>query len=1105
MAMQRVSLTPNHELLQFAARSTEADNDNERMLDDRPVIQTALAGVEQAALPLPHLDRIQAAFGVHDVRQVRAAIGSGAGKSAASLGADAYAVDNRIAFRGPPDLRLAAHEAAHVVQQRSRIALAGGVGQVGDAYERQADAAAEAVVAGRSAQALLGSPQPVPGVQFEKGCSCGTCDSCGNDALSAQPVVQLGFGELRKAEGEAEVSAGHRSGTEAEIEEKFFRLAEIYPEYPFPKFSGPRDLDDFIVTHPGEIDTFGGPYAFNLWVMRNPSAMHVVPLSKRLNPTLTAERYTAYENQRLQLHLTWSYPNRSYQFWGGRLLGYKTLRYDWQGSSTSTTGPSFESDSMSEWRADVRLGNKGEYQIWCRIAIGGSSRVEDSMTVNLDRPLIVVGAPAEFAKENIEKAATQPDIEGNEPLFQKGADDKFYRKPGAVPFSLEQQILINNIKMGALKALKAQGKISEKDYNEVIEHFEKRNQGLSQVELPSSKLYLLSGVFVSDEYPDTVPIRAVMANNLPNRGEHIRVVLQDVTLDPKVPTKHEGEADKPNTIDRAAWVESERVAIREMGEHWRTNNDYPHGVVTLFVGSAIDERVTITVTIPQQNWKKTLRTILTPIAIVGAIGALAFGQVEIAAPLMYISAGAGLVNIAMGIEHRIRMGTFGFDAALLLDVLQVVSTLMGVGAMSQAFRSFSYSGKVFYLVGMGTLDVTQGILIGVEAKREIAEAYAIYQGELAMATTDERRRELKLQYERKVGDIIGSAIVSGSFIVVSTVGGARAIKELPKPGGSPIEGPVWRPDEAENLVGSDHPSKPIVEPEPKLQTEVAKRAANERLPGELTEQLPKGAGELRITAEGHCKICHSPCEYEVDMARDVLHAVSGTKYEGYAENLATRINLLDEAMEAASRRGTLGTEYRTRFSGALKKLSAEISLAHRRFVGGEAAVKLSAAEEIEGFTGWREGLMDDPSRYQQTSRPERALEGTAYHERIQAQVVNNLPPETAFTESTIQAYLTRQGVDPSAIPKKSSGIDLYILDNSRNLIVPVDITNVAGGKTHVAKLHTDVGKLRVELERVGLHLSEPIEIEYVGQTFVEAAASIVAELRAYAHPPKRVK
>src|SRR5437660_1677949 len=83
-----------------------------------------------------------------------AALGASAHANA-SMGALAYTAGDRIGCRREPDVKLAAHEAAHVVQQRSGAKLAGGVGRPGDAYERQADAVADAVDRGESAEPIL--------------------------------------------------------------------------------------------------------------------------------------------------------------------------------------------------------------------------------------------------------------------------------------------------------------------------------------------------------------------------------------------------------------------------------------------------------------------------------------------------------------------------------------------------------------------------------------------------------------------------------------------------------------------------------------------------------------------------------------------------------------------------------------------------------------------------------------------------------------------------------------------------------------------------------------------------------------------------------------
>jgi hypothetical protein len=71
------------------------------------------------------------------------------------MGARAYATGNHVVLSGASDLHTVAHEAAHVVQQRGGVQLKSGVGEVGDAYERNADEVADAVVQGKSAEALL--------------------------------------------------------------------------------------------------------------------------------------------------------------------------------------------------------------------------------------------------------------------------------------------------------------------------------------------------------------------------------------------------------------------------------------------------------------------------------------------------------------------------------------------------------------------------------------------------------------------------------------------------------------------------------------------------------------------------------------------------------------------------------------------------------------------------------------------------------------------------------------------------------------------------------------------------------------------------------------
>lgn len=119
------------------------------------VHEHAARGVGGAGGALPHADAIQKSFGKHDVSTVTAHIGGPAARAADAIGAEAYALGKDVAFRAPPDLHTAAHEAAHVVQQRAGVHLSGGVGAAGDIYEQHADRVADRVEAGQSSEALL--------------------------------------------------------------------------------------------------------------------------------------------------------------------------------------------------------------------------------------------------------------------------------------------------------------------------------------------------------------------------------------------------------------------------------------------------------------------------------------------------------------------------------------------------------------------------------------------------------------------------------------------------------------------------------------------------------------------------------------------------------------------------------------------------------------------------------------------------------------------------------------------------------------------------------------------------------------------------------------
>lgn len=135
----------------------------------------AQTGIRTPSTTMPHLEAIQQSFGSHHTNtlaNIQYHQGSTASASAQAMNAKAYATGSHVVSDGPMDKHTAAHEATHIVQQQAGVQLKDNIGTVGDPYERQADAVADAVVAGRSAEGILGentmgTNKPPPPKQFK--------------------------------------------------------------------------------------------------------------------------------------------------------------------------------------------------------------------------------------------------------------------------------------------------------------------------------------------------------------------------------------------------------------------------------------------------------------------------------------------------------------------------------------------------------------------------------------------------------------------------------------------------------------------------------------------------------------------------------------------------------------------------------------------------------------------------------------------------------------------------------------------------------------------------------------------------------------------------
>ena len=187
--------------LQFSA----AINAAQRQFGNRATLQfahrqqvhhVARAGLRNAGQPYPFLAEIQRSFGEHDISGLEGHTGEAARVANSELGSAAYHKGGHVAFGREPTLADAAHEAAHYVQGVGARQLQGGVGRTGDVYERHADRVAEAVVAGESAEPLLG--RSLGGGGFPA-------------VATGDAPVQMTGGSLAKASGKAERKEEERS------------------------------------------------------------------------------------------------------------------------------------------------------------------------------------------------------------------------------------------------------------------------------------------------------------------------------------------------------------------------------------------------------------------------------------------------------------------------------------------------------------------------------------------------------------------------------------------------------------------------------------------------------------------------------------------------------------------------------------------------------------------------------------------------------------------------------------------------------------------------------------------------------------------------------
>lgn len=135
-----------------SSATSTGSRDAHSQLSNDAVKAIAAEGASGAGSEMPFLDQVQASFGEYDVSGVRAHTDA---KSSAAIGANAYATGSDVVFAESPSLATVAEEATHTLQQAAGRGPSSGVGQEGDAFEKEADLVSQRVQAGQSAVDIL--------------------------------------------------------------------------------------------------------------------------------------------------------------------------------------------------------------------------------------------------------------------------------------------------------------------------------------------------------------------------------------------------------------------------------------------------------------------------------------------------------------------------------------------------------------------------------------------------------------------------------------------------------------------------------------------------------------------------------------------------------------------------------------------------------------------------------------------------------------------------------------------------------------------------------------------------------------------------------------
>jgi hypothetical protein len=457
----------------------------------------------------------------------------------------------------------------------------------------------------------------------------------------------------------------------------------------------------------------------------------------------------------------------------------------------------------SAWRGDTKVDSGGllggigdiDYQFTpkqvgtytVRVSVS-SVYFKDHKTLDLELSGIVVVEEEQRSKESFNVLLA--DEKDPEAPFVRDDQGKLKVKPGQKPLTIQDEITRLDLRIGMVRGLRDQKKISEEAANTNIESLLEAKAELIKLKTvedkPDFARYIARGNFVSRDTSGYIEVKTLLhrtrkANALPDLIYEIEAV--DTTVDPVHPQFHPGTGvakAKDGAPGDPAWGKAEKEAVNKMVDHWHSYNDFPDGTVRLGI-QTLETKEVLEPKFDTHNIRKDIKTGLAIFTAAGGAILLAASPLTggVTAPVGIIVleaavVAAGAAQIMMELQERAEKEKgLKADRRLAMDMLQLASLAFAAGGFTRFVRALGPVGKGMFLGTMVGLDIASAVVMATDVQENIRRTEHLY--EVKIAQDPDHKAALQMELNSMIAQIIGSAAINGTFMIISVASGARQL------------------------------------------------------------------------------------------------------------------------------------------------------------------------------------------------------------------------------------------------------------------------------------------------------------------------------------------